>query len=590
MRKWKVLNQTQKSPPKASSKGRWASGPDQPLAEKLKTQNHNLKVKVAEIISILLNNRGFKSKKAIDEFLNPSLDHISKYRFFDTNSLEKAIQRIKKAIEKKEQVIVYSDYDADGITGAAILWETFDTLGADAYPYVPNRMEEGYGLSKKGIDNVRKDYPNAKLIITVDHGITAVEQTAYAKEKGFDIVITDHHTLPKKLPKAYAIIHTTELAGSGVAYVFSKKCSDAIHGVKNKGAINRITTDLTNDHLALAAIGTISDLVPLIGHNRVIAKFGLEVLNNTKRIGLLSLFEESGLLGRPIGTYEVGFMIGPRINASGRLTHALDALRLLCTKSPKRAELLAKLLNQTNLDRQSMLQIATQHAKTLVSSEKKLLFIAHESYHEGVIGLVASKLVEEYYRPAIVLSKGEMYSKASARSINGFNIVEAIRTCSDILVNVGGHPMAAGFTVETSKLIVLEKRLVQFATEQIRDAQLERELRIDTELSFSDISWELYDAIKQFEPFGIGNPEPVFISNDVAIVDARVIGRDNNHLKLKVKQHHSPKGVVFDAIGFGKGELYAQLSPDKPISIAYSLSANEWNGNTSLQLKLKDLQ
>src|SRR3989344_2584052 len=356
---------------------------------------------IDEIVSILLKNRGFITKKEQKSFLNPSITELDE-EFFDEKELDKALQRISRAVKDKQQIIVYSDYDVDGITGGAILWETLDALGVKVMPYVPSRMDEGYGMSQKGIDNILSQYPDAKLIITVDHGITAVEQTAYAKEKGFDVIVTDHHTIGHDLPKADAIVHTTKLAGSGVAYVFSREIVSFVRrpefssGSKSSEMLKHLPAQagvqhegIEKEHLALAALGTIGDLVPLVGPNRIIAKYGLETLNKTKRIGLLSLFEVAGLLGKKIGTYEVGFVIAPRINASGRLTHALDALRLLCTRSEKRARELATVLNETNLERQAIMGQASEHAITLITDERKLLFVAHESYHEGVIGLVA---------------------------------------------------------------------------------------------------------------------------------------------------------------------------------------------------------
>lgn len=547
---------------------------------------------IKEIIDILLQNRGFKTEKQRESFLHPTIKELNE-DFFEKKQLKKALERISLAIKNNEQIIVYSDYDVDGITGGAILWETLDSLGAKVMPYVPNRMDEGYGMSKKGIDSILSQYPDAKLIVTVDHGITAVEQTLYAKEKGLDVIITDHHTIGRDLPKADAIVHSTELAGSGVAYVFSRKilrhCSDAIHGIQNKdathlrGHVNRITTD--SEHLALAALGTIGDLVPLTGANRVIAKYGLEALNKTKRIGLLSLFEAAKLLGKKIGTYEVGFVIAPRINASGRLTHALDALRLLCTKSEKRARELASLLNSTNLERQAIMAQSSEHAITLITDERKLLFVAHESYHEGVIGLIAGRLVEKYYRPAIVIAKGTILSKASARSITGFNIVEAIRNSSDLLLNVGGHPMAAGFTIETEKLSLLEEKLRAHVEEILPDHLLERELKIDTVLPFSAISKKLFSQIQSLAPFGIGNPEPIFATENVQVIDATVVGSEGQHVRLRIEH----EGVGFEAIAFGKGQLYGSLSPNESVNIAYNITENTWNGNTKMQLKVKDI-
>src|SRR3989344_2912910 len=425
---------------------------------------YNHKSKVDEIVKILLKNRGLTNKKEIDRFLNPRLSGVTaKSVGINKNQLEKTIKRINKAIKKKEEVIVFGDYDVDGISGAAILWETLTEAGAKALPYIPHRLDEGYGLSKIGIDNLLLKNPKIKLIITVDNGIVANEAVEYANKKGIDIIITDHHVPPaggtKNLPKAYAIFHTTKLCGAGVAYLLAKEISNFKFQISNKYQSPK--TKIQNNHLELVSLATIADLVPLTGANRTLVKFGIEKLRTTKRPGLLALIKEAEIDKSKIDVFEIGHIIAPRLNAMGRLEYAMDSLRLLCTKDLERAEALAKKLISTNKRRQEMTIETFEHAKSKIKNQsiqqaqdkkskiKSLIFIAHESYQQGVIGLVAGRLVEEFYRPAIVLSIGEKYSKASARSIKGFNIIEFIRTASDLLVDAGGHPMAAGFTVET---------------------------------------------------------------------------------------------------------------------------------------------
>ena len=552
------------------------------------------------IIATLLKNRGIVSKNDIEQFLNPSLKQLEK-DFFDKKQLIKAIKRIKQAIQNQEQIIVYSDYDVDGITGTAILWETLHDLGATTMPFVPDRFKHGYGLSRKGIDALLNKYPETKLIITIDNGITAVEEVAYLRQKGIDVIITDHHTIPKKKPDPFALIHTTELSGSGVAYVFSKKLTKRVprHSRESGNPRDpRSESGMTNnDHLSLAAVGTIADLVPLVGPNRVIATLGLEELSKTKRIGLAALLEVCGLSNQKIDTYHVGFMIAPRINAAGRLAQGIEALQLLCTKSRERAYLLAERLNNLNQERQVMMSSAFEHAQSNISQENKLLFVSHESYHEGIIGLVAGNLAEKFYRPAIVVSVGKEVSKASARSIKGFNIIETIRMASDLLVDVGGHPMAAGFSVKTEQLVQLEEELHTLFNNQVTDALLEKQMTVDMELSLSQITDELYTSISRMKPYGVGNHEPVFVSHDVTISDARIIGREGKHIKLKVSYCHSrvsgnlrdprsESGMThFDAIGFNMANHYAELLSEKSFDIAYSVMENEWNGEKSLQLK-----
>ncbi len=537
--------------------------------------NKNKIHKNSEILKILLENRNIKTKKEKDLFLNPKLSDIStKNVGVDLKNLKKAVSRIKKTIKKKEEIIVFGDYDVDGICGAAILWETLNSLGAKVLPYIPHRVDEGYGLSIKGIENVQKQIPDIKLIITVDNGIVANAAVDFANSKGIDVIITDHHVPSTEKPKAYSIVHTTKLCGAAVGWVLSKELKT------------------NSNHLELVALATIADLVPLIGPSRTLVKFGLEALRKTQRIGLLELFRECGLDKTTVGTYEVGHVIAPRLNAMGRLESAMDSLRLLCTKDRIRAHDLARKLGSTNSQRQNITQQAVFQAMAQVKVQKseigKLLFVAHKSYQQGVIGLVAGKLVEQYYLPSIVVSKGDIYSKASARSISGFNIIEFIRGgAGDLLVDAGGHPMAAGFTVETTKLLILQKKLEELALKQVTKKMLTKNLRIDCELPASSINSELYQTINKIEPFGMNNPTPVFVSRGIVIEDIRAVGRENKHLKFKFKDTDSR---LIDGIGFNMGERIAELKIDQPVDVAYNISEDSWNGNKRLQIKIKDIR
>lgn len=564
-----------------------------------------IKKRQEEIIRVLLANRGLKTKKQISEFLSPPKPPKYSLKDLEINPHEvrKAIARIKKAIETHEKIIVYSDYDTDGICGAAILWESLNDLKANVLPYVPHRETEGYGLSEIGIDNLLTDEFYTKsgkvgLIITVDHGITANQAVLYAKKKGIDIIICDHHQKGVKNPEALAIVHTTKLCGAGVAYYFTQEFRKFSAYTENFLNIN---------NLELAAVATIADMVPLTGANRSIVKYGLEQINNTKRVGLLELFTEAGLTLGNIGTYEVGFVIAPRLNAMGRLVHGLDALRLLCTKKKGKAEELAQILGLTNKERQDLTINTSQHAKNLWlekgETQEKLIYLYHETYNAGVIGLVAGKLVEEFYKPAIVISKGEIYSKASARSIYGFNIIEHIRKASSILVNAGGHPMAAGFTVETKRLEELKKLLVGLANEELTEEQLIKTLRIDCGINFTDITLDLYNKIQEFTPFGMGNLEPVFCIKDVKINNYQLAGHEGKHLKLWISENG---GEAMEGIAFGMGSASARQSSNSPkvrqsrpeqntdligkkVELAFNLSLNSWNGKEKLQLKIKDM-
>lgn len=528
------------------------------------------KSKKKNIIDILLKNRGIRTLKGKKEFFNPKRpEKLSlKELGIKQTEVERAIKRIKEAKRKKEEVIVYGDYDADGICGTAILWECLYKLGLNVLPYIPERFSEGYGLNIESIKKLKEKDPNLSLILTVDHGIVADKKVDVARELGIDVIITDHHEKGKTTPKAYAVVHTTKISGSGVAWILSRELG-------------------STDGLELVALGTISDQLALIGPNRSIAKYGLEVLRQTKRPGLLSLFEEAQIEKEKIGTYEVSFIIAPRINAMGRLTHAIDSLRLLCTKDIKRAKELANLIGRTNFERQKIVETVVTHAKEKLGErvEESIIVLSHESYHEGVIGLAAAKLVEKFYRPAIVLSKKKDISKASARSISGFNIIEAIRKLEGLYLEGGGHPMAAGFSIETAKIEEFSRQINKIAKPLLTEEILLKKLKIDLEIIFNQINQALYDKVREFEPTGLGNFPPLFMTKKVEVLEARTIGRESTHLKLKLRKND----IVFDAIGFGLASAYT-LVPSALVDIVYYIEENIWNNHTSLQLKIKDLK
>ena len=558
--------------------------------------NHELEVK--GLVKILLENRGIKSKKEIEEFLNPKLENVTVDSVgINKSQLQKAIKRIKKAIVSKEKIVIFGDYDVDGICGTAILWETLNKLGADVMPYIPHRIEEGYGLSIKGIQNLlsvkvpplqRGNLDKPRLIVTVDNGIVANNAVEFANSNEIDVIITDHHTFSKTKPNALAIVHTTKLCGASAAYMLAQEILNPKSQIPNKSLNTK--SKIQNTHLELAALATVADLVPLQGANRTLLKFGLEKLKRTERVGLLELFKEAVLNKDSIGVYEIGHIIAPRLNAMGRLEYAMDSLRLLCTNNKKKAEDLARLLGNTNRERQELTLQTILHAKDGLrvngSTHKKLIFISHETYEQGIIGLVAGKIVDEYYRPSVVVSIGEKLSKGSARSVSGFNIIEFIRESSSYLIDAGGHPMAAGFTVETTKLLELKKDLEDRAESIIDEEVLIRSLKIDLELPLSFVSQDLYDRIQAFSPFGMGNPEPVFLSKELEVDEMNRVGYDKKHLKLRLRS----KNIAFDCIGFGLGEKAKEIKIGDKIDIVYTIDKNEWNGEKKLQLKIKDFR
>ncbi|OGD85769.1 single-stranded-DNA-specific exonuclease RecJ [Candidatus Curtissbacteria bacterium RBG_16_39_7] len=524
-----------------------------------------------EILKILLQNRGLNSKKETKEFLEPDLNSLLNLKLSD---IEKTIKRIKKAIENGEEIIVYSDYDADGICGTAILWETLNIFGAKVLPYVPHRQKEGYGFSKAALKDLAKK--GAKLIITVDHGITAEEEVDFAAKLDIDVIITDHHLPPKKLPKAFAIVHTTRLCGTGVAFILAKNLW------KSFGK----SEDQILEKLDLVAIATIADMVPLLDLNRIAVKFGLPYLQRTKRPGLLALMNEAGIKPQNVGTYEISRILSPRINASGRLEHAIEPLRLLCTRNTDRAKELAKLIGKTNSKRQKMTEEAIVLAKSIFEEESLLPILVHEEFHEGIIGLVAQKMAEEFYKPVVVIAKGENVSKGSARSVGEFNIVETLRSCSQFLIEVGGHPKAAGFQIKTEKIEIFSQKLRKFAEKTLGDGKLSKIVNIDIPIDSSLINRALFEKIQDLAPFGMGNPEPVFLTRNFLVENLRTVGSLNNHLKLQVRSDSKS----FETIGFGLGEEAHFLRPGMEVDLVYTLSQDSWNGNTKLVLKVKDLR
>ncbi len=532
----------------------------------------NSKQRREEIIKALFENRGLKTTKHREEFLNPKNPYKLTPKEIGISSVQliKALKRIKKAIKNKEKVIVYGDYDTDGVCATAIMWEALNRLGAEVMPYIPQR-EEGYGLKVEVIDRMAKD--GVKLIMTVDQGIVHSRQVSHAKKLGVEVIITDHHQPGGKKPRTVALIHTTDLAGAGVAWFLANWLTKKINPKKKPHGLD------------LATIGTITDMVPLVGPNRSIVKFGLKSVRKTKRLGLLSLYQFAGIDKEKIGAYEVGFIIGPRINASGRMDDPMEALRLVCTRDEDRAISLAQKINRKNKERQELTRQTSIHARNLwlkQDGQSALIFVYHQSYEHGVVGLVASKLKDEFYRPAVVLAPRKDFWVASARSVDEFNIVEAIRELKNLIGEHGGHKRAAGFSVASEKLEEVKKRLVNNAEKSLDKSKLTPRLEIDAEVELTDLNLAFYQELEKFAPFGMGNSQPVFVSRQVMVSNLKAVGAERQHLKFWVSG--------FEAIAFGKGDLLPQLSPDKPVDIAFNFLLNRWNNREKLELRVKDIK
>jgi len=515
--------------------------------------NKSLVKSVDRVVEQLLKNRGLKTNKEVEDFLNPKFPELIKIP-------KNILQRLGEANKNKEKIVIYGDYDADGVCATAILWETMYKQGFDVMPFIPDRFEDGYGIKAKSVEELKKKDQKLKLLITVDNGIVAYEGIKKANELGIDVIVVDHHTEGNKKLNTEYILHSTLVCGSALAWFLSQELGG-------------------KDGLDLVALGTIADQMPLLGINRSLVKFGLPELLKTKRIGLQKMFKDSKI--ESVGVYEVGFMIAPRINAMGRLHSATEALRFLCTRDPKKAHDLNQILNDTNIERQKIVDdVLTQVLKQVQDNDK--IVVISGDYHEGVIGLASGKITEKFYRPSIVLSVNGETSKASARSITGFNIIEAIKE-TELILEGGGHPMAAGFSIETTKIEEFRIKINKLAEKSLTEEVLERKLKIDMEIGFSQINKNLVEELKKFEPTGQGNYSPVFVSTKVLVKVVKPVGTEGKHLKLKLEQD----GIVLDGIWFN---ATTKFNINDIIDAAYAVEENVWNNKTSIQLKIKDIR
>ena len=562
----------------------------------------NEKLTPDKLIEIILKNRQIKEK---EKFLNPP--HPEKINLTDfgfKRELKKTLNLLEKIRAEGKMIVVYTDYDADGITGGAILWETLHLLGFKAMPYVPHRKREGYGFSLKGIDAVKKLYHPA-LIISVDHGITAKDKITYAKKLGIPVVVTDHHLKPEKLPTdAVAVFHIPGLSGSGIAYIFAKAIMENFSiGIETHSHAS-LQNNFVSDYLSLASIGSIADLVPLLGPTRSIVKYGLAAFPKVNRIGIKHILQQAGIERRKITPYEVGFIIAPRINAVGRLQHAIDALRLLCTTKDDKAFHLAAKVGDQNKIRQDMVIKAVGEAKQMINVEThrheslpKIIILKNKSWHEGIIGLIASKISEELFRPTIILTESDGFLKGSARSIPALHITDFLRSLKKYLIDVGGHKAAAGFTMEKKNYSNFTAEAAKTADKLLKDKELEKVIEADLKLPISTLNIDLVKDLEKLEPFGIGNPRPAFYS-EVEILDVKPFGKEKNHLKLlvrdistnKLTSGHRPLTngyrLPIEMISFGTAAAYSSLTRGQKISIVYAPEINRWNGYENLRGKI----
>jgi single-stranded-DNA-specific exonuclease len=553
------------------------------------------------IVVQILYNRKIVDADEVDAFLTGRARLDDPFRMLD---LHLAVERIRAAIQAQEPIVVYGDFDADGVTATALLVEVMRALGASVQPYIPHRVDEGYGLNCDALARIAQ--VGAGLVITVDCGIRSPVEVAYANRLGLDMIVTDHHSIAlddlgrEELPPALAVVNPKrngdpypfkDFAGVGIAF----KLAQAL--MLKEWEIPVAPTPFTSseqDLLDLVALGTVADLAPLLGENRVLVQRGLAELNRSRRPGLRAMLDEARLRAGRVDAMAISFVLGPRINAAGRLSSADLSYRLLTTGDSSEANTLAAELGQLNRQRQERtLQMVALAKERIAQSgfDRYLYMVGGTEFPSGIVGLVAGKLSEDLYRPVLVVEWGETTSRGSARSIPEFDITKALDACRDLLVRHGGHAAAAGFTVANENLEELQRRLEEIATSHLSGKDLMPTLQVDAEVELAEMDWAVAGVLAQLEPFGHSNPQPMFASSGLEVVSERIVGQDGQHLKLAVRDPQATGPAarrVWDAVAFRQGEWSGHLP--RRVDLAYSLEASEYNGEPRLQLNVKDIR
>ena len=525
-------------------------------------------------VACLLFQRGIKDESSLKKFLEPSLEDLhDPYLLHD---MDKAVDRIRQAIEQGELILVYGDYDADGMTSASIVKESLEQLGAECLVYLPNRFTDGYGPNAS-VYKYFIEQQGVSLIVTVDNGVAGHEAIDLAQSMGVDVIVTDHHSMPEVLPDAYAIVHPEhpeadypfkQLAGCGVA--FKLACA----------LLEEVQVEL----LDLVAIGTIADMVSLTDENRIMVQYGLEVLRNTQRIGLQELFEIAGISSSDITEETVGFQLAPRLNALGRLDDPNPAIDLLTGFDDEEVHEIALMIQEKNEERKEIVQAIYEEAKSLVDPNKSVQVLAKEGWNPGVLGIVAGRLLEELGQTVIVLNIEDGRAKGSARSIEAVNIFEALDPHRSIFLAFGGHAGAAGMTLEVEQLDALSEILETYVKDKGIAAKGKSRLYLDEELDLESLSLDTVKSFEKLAPFGMDNQKPVFYIRDFQVENARSMGAGDSHLKLKIS-----KGTAnFEVVAFGQGAKATEFAQTKQLELAVTLSVNQWNGQTTLQLMMVD--
>ena len=549
----------------------------------------------------LLSNRNITEKEKIKDFLEGDYEKNSHDPFL-FQDMKQAVDLTIDHIKKGNKITVYGDYDADGVTSSAILFELLSLFKAEVDVYIPHRVKEGYGVNKQAVDLIAKN--NTKLIITVDTGIRSKKEINYARELGVDVIVTDHHVPPNKLsdyPECLIINSAITadkypdnfLAGVGVAFKFAKALIDSSKLSKKD------KQDLSYRFLDLVAIGTVADCVRLTGENRILVKKGLEILSNTKRIGLNSLYEIAKINNNnKIDTWNIGFQIGPRLNAAGRLDHANTAYQLLITKDSDEAKKLAQELNTSNQERQQITDEIFLEVEEQIDIKNDNILIGvydfennksekETAWNEGVVGLVAGKIANKYFRPSLVITKTKNGYKGSGRSIPCFNLIQAIEKCSSLLDKYGGHPQACGFSFSKENLDNFVNKIKDITKKEITQDMMRPIIKIDAILNFEEINEDLYEKISALAPYGQGNERPIFLSENVKIFDITTMGMEGQHIKFKLK---NDKSGFINAISFNGSGTWKDFAINDIINIVYNLDLNVFNGRTEVQLKVVDIK
>ena len=568
-------------------KKRWISkSPD----EKLQTHLSSA-LKVSPLLAQLLINRGVTDLDSAHGFLQPKLSGLADPMLIP--EMEKAALRLATAVRKKERIVVYGDYDVDGVTGTALLFQCLRLLEADVHYYIPERIQEGYGLNIQALGNLAQE--GAKVLVTVDCGITSILEADEAREKGLDLIITDHHQPIKDLPRAYAVINPKlpgsgfrDLAGVGVAFKLAWALGIAVGGKKRVSTQYR---EFLTNAMGLVALGTIADAVPLVGENRILAKYGLTTLRQSQHPGIKALLEMADLEGLSISTNHVEFRLGPRLNAPGRLEDARLSVELLTTQCPQRAAEIALQLEDKNKKRQGLQSQILQSAREMVEKRVNLdsvrvLVLAGEGWHPGVIGIVASRLAEEFHRPALIIALRGDLGYGSARSIPEFNLVEALHATRERLLRFGGHARAAGFRIKKEEVEGFSDSINRFAATILRKERLEPILATDGELPFGKLSVPLVKELDYLRPHGEGNPEPIFTAGELRVAgEPARMGASGQHLSLFLRQGD----VSFRAIGFGMGTLLPKIEKARDLSAAFRPKLSNWRGE-AVELEIEDIE